>query len=195
MYSNANRFCVGDDPADIPMALLQARLDAIDVIMDMFHRLLWCTIAMIVQEQALIVAAQTDRMDVAQALVPGSKIEQVPGDGVGQFRLGIMAFKQALRLRLDVALDLGIATEFTANGILQNGGGVMGLAERHRAINFEIETYCELAIDLLHREMVYGKIAARGDEHDLLENALTIKFDARYGRCLFGWDRKRLHGI
>ena len=57
MVPNANRLRVGNDPADLAIAFLQAGLDTINIVMDMLHCLVWSTMAMIVQEQALVIAA------------------------------------------------------------------------------------------------------------------------------------------
>ena len=101
---------MGNDTADCRELGLQAIFNLVHDrmhVIDWFRRL---ETAMIMDEQALIVLADSDIVDAAEAgLFLGQRKEQ-GGDGLGKLDWRISAGKESLRLRLNMAFNLNITT-------------------------------------------------------------------------------------
>ena len=131
--------------------------------------------AMVVNEEAMGGLADADVVKVGQVLLFAGELRENLGDGCGDLCRRRRAIEQFLGLGLDVALDLDMGAEFAADRVFEACGGFMGGGELHVAIDFEIETHRQLSIDLLDIEVVDSLAAARGNQHDLLEDGLGVE--------------------
>ena len=82
--------------------------------------------------------ADADVVNVAQAPLRRRRLGERSLDAVGEIGLGQSSARLGFS-RLDVGLDLDALADFASDGVLELGGKRMGVAERHRPIDFEIE--------------------------------------------------------
>ena len=88
--------------------------------------------------------------------------------------------------RLDVGLDLDVLADFLGDRVFELGGEPMGVAERHRAIDFEIERDGLAPVDVLDGDVVHRQASARGDHQHPLEDRLVVERERIGGDGQFG---------
>ena len=93
---------------------------------------------------------------------------------MSEVRLGQLP--AGLRLgRLDMGLDFDVLADLLGDRIFKLGGEPMGVAERHRAVDFEIEGDGLARFDVLDGDMVHRQAPARRDHQHALEDRLVVE--------------------
>ena len=102
-------------------------------------------------------------------------------------RSGLRQLPARLRLgRLDVGLDLDVVADLCGDRVLKLGGEPMGVAERHRAVDLEIEGDSLAPFNVLDGHVVHRQAAARGDHQHPLEDRLVVERERIGGDRQFG---------
>ena len=93
-----------------------------------------------------------------------------------RFRLG----------RLDVGLDLDVLADFLGDGVFELGGERVGVAERHRPVDFEIEGDGLAPFDLLDGDVVHRQASPRRDHQHALEDRFVVELERIGGEGQIG---------
>src|SRR5262249_30979170 len=95
-------------------------------------------------------------------------------DGGNPVGRGVGAVRQLRLQRLDMGIDLDVLAELRADVALEVVGDVVGVAQRHFAVDLEVDADDQLFAEVVHRDVVHGKAGIAGDHHDALAQALIV---------------------
>ena len=87
---------------------------------------------------------------------------------------------------LDVGLDLDVVADLRGDRVFELRGEPMSVAERHRAVDFEIEGDGLARFDILDGDMVHRQASARRDHQHPLEDRLVVERERIGGDGQFG---------
>jgi lactoylglutathione lyase len=170
---------VADDPDDIFDLVAHRALQRIDFAMGFVDGGRRVDPTMEVDEKAARRRPDANIMDLAQMRAFGATIERV-GDRLHNRGIGVATRDFARLHGLDVSLNFDIGTDLVLDGEFQTRGDLMGFAEAHTSIDFDIEAHRAAAFDFLDRDMVDGNPPPPGDQQHALQHALIVE-SARIG--------------
>ena len=160
---------LGKSPAD-------RALERIDSVVDDLNRRRRIDAAVEEDDHPASGFADADVVNVAQAPLSGRRLGKRSLDSAREIGLGQLSLRLGFS-RLDVGLDLDALADFVSDGVLELGGKRMGVAERHRPIDFEIEGDRLAPFDLLDGDVVHRQAAPGCNHQHPLEDRFVVELE------------------
>src|SRR5262245_29734540 len=170
---STRRLSVTDHALDAGEGAAQRALDLVDALMHPDHAHRGGGAAMEVDDLAGLGVAHPHIMDVVDGAV-GGELRQRSLDGGDAVGRGVGAVRKLRLQRLDMGVDLDVLAELLADVALEVVGDVVGVDQRHLAVDLEVDADDQLFAEVVHRDVVHGKAGIAGDHHDALTHALVV---------------------